>query len=231
MTGVILWRVAVAGGAPPQALTHGETIEWSPVQTGDGKSILCLGSTATVPAMPYVVTADGREMIARKALPSDFPSASLVTPKQVIFKSADGLTIHGQLFVPRNLTGKVPALVFTHGGPIRQMMLGFHYMDYYHNAYAMNQYLASRGYVVLSVNYRLGVMYGRAFRTAPNTVWRGAAEYQDVVAGAKYLAVASRSRWREAWFVGRFVRRLLDRDGSGAQFRSVQGRSGFSRRA
>jgi dipeptidyl aminopeptidase/acylaminoacyl peptidase len=182
-----LWRAAVAGGAPPQALTHGETMEWSPVQTGDGKSILCLGSTATVPAMPYVVTADGRDMIAKQALPSDFPSASLVTPKQVIFKSADGLTIHGQLFVPRNVTGKVPGLVFTHGGPIRQMMLGFHYMDYYHNAYAMNQYLASRGYVVLSVNYRLGVMYGRAFRTAPNTVWRGAAEYQDVVAGAHYL--------------------------------------------
>ena len=111
------------------------------------------------------------------------------------------------------------------------MMLGFHYMDYYHNAYAMNQYLASRGYVVLSVNYRLGVMYGRAFREAPNTVWRGAAEYQDVVAGATVSAVASRSRWREAWLVGRLVRRLPDRDGSGAQFRSVQGWSGFSRRA
>ena len=182
-----LWRVSAAGGAPPQALTHGETMEWSPVQTGDGKNILCLGSTATVPAMPYVVTAGGREMIAKQALPSDFPSASLVTPKQVIFKSADGLTLHGQLFVPRNVTGKAPGLIFTHGGPIRQMMLGFHYMDYYHNAYAMNQYLASQGYVVLSVNYRLGVMYGRAFREAPNSVWRGAAEYQDVVAGGKYL--------------------------------------------
>ena len=134
--------------------------------------------------MPYVLTANGREMIAKQALPSDFPSASLVTPKQVIFRSDDGLTLHGQLFIPRNLTGKVPGLVFTHGGPIRQMMLGFHYMDYYHNAYAMNQYLASQGYVVLSVNYRLGVMYGRAFREAPNTIWRGAAEYQDVVAGA-----------------------------------------------
>jgi dipeptidyl aminopeptidase/acylaminoacyl peptidase len=182
-----LWQVPVAGGVPPKALTHGETMEWSPVQTGDGKNILCLGSTATVPAMPYVVTANGRDMIARQALPGDFPSASLVTPKQVIFKSADGVTLHGQLFVPRSTTGKVPGLIFTHGGPIRQMMLGFHYMDYYHNAYAMNQYLASRGYVVLSVNYRLGVMYGRAFRQAPNSVWRGAAEYQDVVAGGRYL--------------------------------------------
>jgi dipeptidyl aminopeptidase/acylaminoacyl peptidase len=182
-----LWRVAVAGGAPPQALTSGETMEWSPVETGDGKHILCLGSTATLPAMPYEVTPNGREMIAKQAWPSDFPSASLVTPKQVIFGSEDGVTLHGQLFLPRNISGKAPGLVFMHGGPSRQMMLGFHYMDYYHNAYAQNQYLASRGYVVLSVNYRLGIMYGRAFREAPNTIWRGAAEYKDVVAAGHYL--------------------------------------------
>ena len=182
-----LWRVAVAGGTPPQALTSGETMEWSPVATGDGKHILCLGSTATLPAMPYEVTPNGREMIAKQALPSDFPSASLVTPKQVIFRSEDGVTLHGQLFLPRNISGKAPGLVFMHGGPSRQMMLGFHYMDYYHNAYAENQYLASRGYVVLSVNYRLGIMYGRAFREAPNTIWRGAAEYDDVVAAGHYL--------------------------------------------
>jgi dipeptidyl aminopeptidase/acylaminoacyl peptidase len=182
-----LWRVAAAGGAPPQALTSGDTIEWSPVQTGDGKRIVCLGSTATSPAMPYEVTANGREMIAQQALPSDFPSALLVTPKQIIFQSEDGITLHGQLFLPRDAKGKIPGLVFMHGGPSRQMILGFHYMDYYHNAYAENQYLASRGYAVLSVNYRLGVMYGRAFRKASNTVWRGAAEYKDVVAAGRYL--------------------------------------------
>jgi dipeptidyl aminopeptidase/acylaminoacyl peptidase len=182
-----LWRVAVLGGKPQQALATGETMEWSPVETGDGASVLCLGSTATAPAMPYLIRGKEREMIARQALPADFPSASLVTPKQVIFRSEDGMTVHGQLFLPRNSSGKVPGLVFMHGGPIRQMMLGFHYMDYYHNAYAQNQYLASRGYAVLSVNYRLGIMYGRAFREAPNTIWRGAAEYKDVVAAGKYL--------------------------------------------
>ena len=181
-----LWRVPVAGGAPQQALTRGETIEWSPVQTGDGRSIVCLGSTATSPAMPYEVTASGRKMIASQAL-GDFPSGALVTPKQVIFRSDDGITLHGQLFVPRNAQGKVPGVVFMHGGPSRQMVLGFHYMDYYHNAYAENEYLASRGYAVLSVNYRLGIMYGRAFREAPDTIWRGAAEYKDVVAAGRYL--------------------------------------------
>ena len=181
-----LWRVATKGGTT-EALTRGETMEWSPTLTADGKSLVCLGSTATSPAMPYQIKSAQREMIAASALPKDFPSAELVTPKQVIFKSEDGLTLHGQLFLPRGAKGKVPGLVFTHGGPIRQMMLGFHYMDYYHNSYAENQFLASRGYAVLSVNYRLGVMYGRAFREPPNSVWRGAAEYKDVLAAGRYL--------------------------------------------
>ena len=48
------------------------------------------------------------------------------------------------------------------------MLLGWHYMDYYSNAYAMNQYLASLGYIVLSVNYRSGIGYGLNFREALN---------------------------------------------------------------
>ena len=37
---------------------------------------------------------------------------------------------------PRGLTAgeRRPAVVFFHGGSRRQMLLGFHYMDYYHNA-------------------------------------------------------------------------------------------------
>jgi dipeptidyl aminopeptidase/acylaminoacyl peptidase len=181
-----IWRVSATGGEP-KALTSGETIEWNPIETSDGKNVLCLGSTATSPAMPYRLTNSGRELMAKNLLPAEFPQAQLVTPKQVVFKSKDGLEIHGQLFMPKEKAGRGPALIFTHGGPIRQMLLGFHYMEYYHNAYAMNQYLASKGYTVLSVNYRLGIMYGRAFREPPKSVWRGASEYQDVVAGAKFL--------------------------------------------
>jgi len=181
-----IWRVSATGGEP-KALTSGETIEWNPVETSDGKTVLCLGSSATSPAMPYRLTSSGRELLAKNLLPTDFPEAELITPKQVVFKSEDGLEIHGQLFTPKKKAGRGPALIFTHGGPIRQMLLGFHYMEYYHNAYAMNQYLASKGYTVLSVNYRLGIMYGRAFREPPKSVWRGASEYQDVVAGAKFL--------------------------------------------
>ena len=181
-----VWQVNTAGWAP-KAITKGSTIEWSPVAMSDG-IIVSLGSTATTPAMPYRLTENGREMIAKSALPADFPSDQLVEPRQVTFKSEDGLEIHGQLFVPRNKPANArPALIFAHGGPPRQMMLGFHYMYYYHNAYAENQYLASLGYTVLSVNYRLGVMYGAAFRRPASAAWRGASEYKDVLAAAKYL--------------------------------------------
>ena len=104
-------------------------------------------------------------------------------------KAADGLDIHNQLFLPKDLKPgeRRPGIVFVHGGPARQMLPGYHYMQFYHWAYGINQWLASQGYVVLSVNYRSGIGYGRSFRTAPNVAPNGNAEYQDVLAGGKYL--------------------------------------------
>jgi dipeptidyl aminopeptidase/acylaminoacyl peptidase len=121
--------------------------------------------------------------------PKDFPAEKLVTPQGVTFPSTEGLEIHGQLFLPKTLKPgeKRPAIIFFHGGPMRQMLLGWHYMYYYSNCYAMNQYLASRGYIVLAINYRSGIGYGRAFREAPGRAGRGASEYQDVVAAGRYL--------------------------------------------
>jgi len=183
-----LWSINVAGGSPRQ-ITAGEGIEMYPAVYDNGRRVAFFHSTARDPFMPYSANVDGSAMkpLAPQALPSNFPSAQLVVPEQIIFKAADGLEIHGQLFKPKNASGKAPALVFMHGGPPRQMLLGWHYMYYYHNSYAMNQYLASRGYLVLSVNYRSGIGYGRSFRLAQHRGARGASEYQDVVAGAKYL--------------------------------------------
>ena len=183
-----LWRVNVAGG-PPQPITGGDGIEMYPVLFDNGRQIAFFHSTARDPFLPFTASIDGSNMkpLAPEALPRDFPSAKIVVPEQVIFKAADGWEIHGQLFKPASASGKLPALVFMHGGPSRQMLLGWHYLYYYHNSYAMNQYLASRGYLVLSVNYRSGIGYGRAFRMAQHRGARGASEYQDVVAGAKYL--------------------------------------------
>src|SRR5829696_727857 len=185
-----LWFVNTAGGAP-RALTAGERIEWSPVVTGDSNTLVYLGSDARSPAMPYAMPLAGGpgRMLAAAALPRDFPSSKLVVPQPVVFKAEDGLEVHGQLFLPQGVrTGaKLPAVIFMHGGPSRQMLLGWHYMYYYHNAYGFNQYLASLGYAVLSVNFRSGVGYGRAFRMAPKRGARGASEYQDVVAAARFL--------------------------------------------
>src|ERR671933_2796815 len=89
-------------------------------------------------------------------IPADYPTAQLVTPRKVVFKAPDGVEVHGQLFERAGGgSARKPAVIFVHGGPPRQMLLGWHYYDYYSNAYALNQYLESRGFVVLSVNYRL----------------------------------------------------------------------------
>jgi dipeptidyl aminopeptidase/acylaminoacyl peptidase len=186
--------VNVSGGAP-QRLIGGEGIEWNPVVLSDAERFVYLGSDAKHPAMPYVCNFPKGSLsslvnaLAPETWPKDFPADQLVVPQQVIIRAADGLEIHGQLFLPSGTKPgqRQPALVFMHGGPVRQMLLGWHYMYYYSNSYAMNQYLASCGYVVVSLNYRSGIGYGRAFREAPGRAGRGATEYQDVIAAGKYL--------------------------------------------
>src|SRR5213075_2269763 len=73
------------------------------------------------------------------------------------------------------------------GRPARQMLLRWHYFYYYRNAYALNQYLASRGFVVLSVNYRLGIGYGFDFHRPADAGALGASEYLDVKAAGEWL--------------------------------------------
>jgi len=171
------------------AVTAGAGIEWTPAVTSDGGFVVYLGSDAQRSPLPIAQPLAGgaARRLASDRVPSDFPAAQLVTPEQVIFKSGDGLEIHGQLFKTSGGPAKRPALVYVHGGPPRQMLLGWHYMAYYANDYGENQYLASRGFIVLSVNYRLGIGYGHAFHNPDNGGARGAAEYQDVLAGARYL--------------------------------------------
>jgi len=186
-----LWRVGLTGSGPQQ-VSKGEGIEWGGVFVNDEQHIAYLGSDAQHTGQAFVrgASADAKATaIAPSAIPAGFPAGQLVTPKQVIFKSGDGLELHGQLFLPKNLKAgeKRPALIFLHGGPMRQMLLGWHSMYYYSNAYGMNQYLASRGYIVLTVNYRSGIGYGRAFREAAGRAGRGASEYQDVVKAGKWL--------------------------------------------
>jgi dipeptidyl aminopeptidase/acylaminoacyl peptidase len=182
-----LWRVAAAGGTPTE-VAGGTGLEWSPAVASDGALVFIHADTSRQ-ARPAIRLASGEVRdLAPDAIPSDFPSDALVTPQQVIFSAADGLTLHGQLFLPKSGAGqRHPAIVFFHGGSQRQMLLGWHYMYYYNNAYAMNQYLASRGYVVLSVNYRSGIGYGMKFREALNYGAGGGSEFNDVLGAGLYL--------------------------------------------
>ena len=185
-----IWRVAAAGGAPVQVEggAGGTGLEWSPAVTSDGALVFIHSDTARQ-ARPAVRLSSGEVRdLAPDAIPADFPQDALVAPQQVIFSAADGVTLHGQLFLPKIAAGqRHPAVVFFHGGSQRQMLLGWHYMYYYNNAYAMNQYLASRGYVVLSVNYRSGIGYGMKFREALNYGPGGGSEFNDVLGAGLFL--------------------------------------------
>lgn len=187
-----VFRVPVdhAGAAE---LTEGSTLEWTPICTSSG-SVAFVSADVRHPPTIGVVRADGvrQSLFGDKELPSDFPTAQMITPSPVTFKAADGTIVHGQLFQAPPVTSAkpntaAPGIIFVHGGPPRQMLLGWHYMRYYSNAYAVNQYLATHGFTVLSVNYRLGIGYGRAFHQPDHAGPQGAAEYQDVLAGAHFL--------------------------------------------
>jgi dipeptidyl aminopeptidase/acylaminoacyl peptidase len=181
-----VWRVGVTAGKPA-AIQLGEGIEWEPADVGDGAVAFLRSSATEISRAAVKIGAAPVRDLAPDSIPADFPK-DLVKPQPVIFPASDGLPIHGQLFMPAaGGSAKHPAVVFFHGGSRRQMLLGYHYRRYYSNAYAMNQYLAARGFIVLSVNYRSGTGYGLNFREALNFGNSGGSEFNDVMGSGLYL--------------------------------------------
>jgi dipeptidyl aminopeptidase/acylaminoacyl peptidase len=182
-------RVSVLGERPT-TVTTGEGIEWAPVELSDGHGVAVLRSDWRTPAHAAMQSADGKlQDLAPAEITAGFPSESFVRPQSVMLSAADGMQLHGQLFLPAGIKAgeRRPAMIFFHGGSRRQTLLGFHYMNYYHNSYAMNQYLANLGYIVLAVNYRSGIGYGLNFREALNYGASGASEFNDVLGAGLYL--------------------------------------------
>jgi dipeptidyl aminopeptidase/acylaminoacyl peptidase len=183
-----LFKVPI--NAPTQTpLTSGTGIEWSPVISGDGQTVAFLSTDARRPPLPAFTSLNGGRVqpIALDHIPADFPTAQLVVPESVTFHASDGIEAYGQLFKPAGPAARGPAIVYVHGGGPRQMLLGWHYRWEYAHDYGANQYLASRGFTVLSVNYRLSVGYGHPFQFPDHAGARGASEYLDVLAAGRYL--------------------------------------------
>jgi len=182
-----IWTVDVEhGSAVRTAQSH--AIEDMPQIGADG-ALFALQSDGNQPLHPVVLSAGGQwRRLAPEAIPSSFPSSNLVMPQAVIFTAKDGQETHAQLFLPRETTSKPhPAILFFHGGPQMQMLLGFN-TDLWHSwIYAFNQYLVAEGYIVLSVNYRGGTGYGLDYREADNFGPGGGSELNDVVGAITYL--------------------------------------------
>ena len=186
-----LWRLDAHGAKP---LTNGDAIETHPQMAADG-TIAALISDHSIPMHPAIIPNGGPPILLNaNSLPTPFPLAALTNllPHSVSIPSASGTSrthpLHAQLFLPEfSQASSHPAIIFLHGGPNRQMLLGYPAMEYYSNAYAFNQYLASRGFIVLSVNYRMGIGYGMDFRETANVGPNGAASTPTSSPPRKYL--------------------------------------------
>jgi dipeptidyl aminopeptidase/acylaminoacyl peptidase len=180
--------VAADGRSAPTPTVTTPHIAWNAVESSKG-GVYALVSDERMPAHAAVLERGAWTHLAAETMPADFPASQLVAPTAITLRAADGFQSYGQVFMPPNAVPgkKYPAAIFMHGGSRRQMLLGWNYGSYYHHAYAMNQAMALRGYIVVSLNYRSGIGYGMEFREALRQGATGGSEYADVVAATMWL--------------------------------------------
>ena len=182
-----IWTVDAEHGSAVR-IAQSQAIEDYPQIGADG-TLFALQSDGNQPLHPVALSAGGQwRRLAPEAIPSSFPSSKLVMPQAVTFTAKDGQETYAQLFLPRENTSKPhPTILFFHGGPRRQMLLGFNPKRSYSWIYAFNQYLVAEGYIVLSVNYRGGIGYGLDYREADNFGPGGSSELNDLLGAITYL--------------------------------------------
>jgi dipeptidyl aminopeptidase/acylaminoacyl peptidase len=119
----------------------------------------------------------------------EWRSFAWADPQLVTFKARDGAGVYARLYTPEMMGARRnparPGVVFVHGAGYAQN--AHKYWASYYREYMFHNLLASRGYVVLDVDYRASSGYGRDWRTA---IYRhmGGKDLEDIVDGAKYLA-------------------------------------------
>jgi dipeptidyl aminopeptidase/acylaminoacyl peptidase len=113
--------------------------------------------------------------------------AALVPMRSVWFEARDGLAIHGYLTLPRSQARPLPAIIYPHGGPSARDIWGYD---------PAVQFLASRGFAVLQVNFRGSSGYGKRHRELGYREW-GLAMQDDISDATRWLieqGIADRER-------------------------------------
>ncbi|MEW5982116.1 MAG: prolyl oligopeptidase family serine peptidase [Acidobacteriota bacterium] len=177
------------GGGPPIRLTTATGSSTGDVSP-DGQLIALIHSSASRPpevfVMPYEAGAPMQQVTMTPT--EEWRSYRWIEPQVVTFKARDGADVYARLFTPEMVGARRdrsrPGVVFVHGAGYAQN--AHKYWASYYREYMFDHLLASRGYVVLDVDYRASAGYGRHWRTA---VYRhmGGKDLDDIVDGAAYL--------------------------------------------
>ncbi len=179
--GALSLQIVDAKGGAPQALvapTMGNCTapRWSP----DGTQIAYLYQSPTGLLDLWVVwVKDGATQQLTNSILGANVAERLIAPTKISYASFDGLEIHAYLYKPSVIQpgAKLPAIVWTHGGPSSQWLDAF---------YSNVQYFVSQGYVVLLPNVRGSTGYGKKFEALNNQDF-GYGDLKDVIAGVEYL--------------------------------------------
>jgi dipeptidyl aminopeptidase/acylaminoacyl peptidase len=146
--------------------------------TTDENFWLLSASADTDPGSTYLYDRLNKKLTFQYRPRPNIPIKDLTEMKSISYKSSDGLEIPAYLTLPKGLEPKnLPVVVFPHGGPWGRDSWGY-------NTYA--QFLANRGYAVLSPNFRASTGYGKKFLNAGNNQW-GEKMQDDITWGIKYL--------------------------------------------
>jgi dipeptidyl aminopeptidase/acylaminoacyl peptidase len=180
---VAIWTL---GADPWNRISSGLSVATDPVFVGTGKTLLYRSATYDRPQTPAIGWLGSERMLSKD---ESSGKQSMQLPEVIHLTAPDGTPLSAVWFAPLGVKPgqHAPAVVYVHGGPIRQMMPAWHMNAYYAYVYAANQLLARHGIGVLAINYRTGVGFGRAFRNAERYGPNGLSELQDVVAAGDYL--------------------------------------------
>lgn len=146
-------------------------------QSRDGRFAL-IGATSDVKSLTYYrYDADSNQLQRIGTAYPELDKLRLAQMRSISYPARDGTRIPGYLTTPVGTAPKnLPLVVLPHGGPIARDSWGFDFLV---------QFLASRGYAVLQMNFRGSSGYGSDWYRAAHQDW-GGLTYDDIADGARW---------------------------------------------